>query len=226
MSLNPVRASHSLAEPRTVTLSLWSSLGTLAIRGVVLTFVLLIGTMPAMAVSYTYTIIDYPGANGTLLEGINNNGQIVGSFFPTANTGFVGFLPLGFRYDGGNFSPLIPPDASSRVLAFGINDLGQASGYYNAVNPDAPIIGSFQGFIYTNGNYSPVIIPTSQLDRGRETPLLAGINNSGQTVGNGLNGAFVYSNGMFTPIQVPGPPNCPSCWFTVAGGINSKCAVS
>jgi hypothetical protein len=53
---------------------------------------------PANAVSYNYTAIDVPGASGnTEPYGINNSGQITGTYY---DGGYHGFLFSGGTYTG------------------------------------------------------------------------------------------------------------------------------
>jgi probable HAF family extracellular repeat protein len=58
-----------------------------------------------------------PGASSTFASGINDAGQIVGSF--SNSTGTHGFLDIG-----GSFIQIDVPGAS-RTVASGINDAGQ-----------------------------------------------------------------------------------------------------
>jgi probable HAF family extracellular repeat protein len=63
-----------------------------------------------------FTSIDF--ANGTVANGINNNGQIVGYY----SVGFGSeFRMHGFLYDAGVFTPLDVPGAM-HTQAFGINN--------------------------------------------------------------------------------------------------------
>jgi len=55
-------------------------------------------TSPAVADDYSFTTLDFPGANHTYVEGINNQGQIVG--------GYTGSQIQGFIYSGGTYTPL------------------------------------------------------------------------------------------------------------------------
>src|SRR3954453_18224602 len=68
----------------------------------------------AIAAGFSFTQIDVPGATSTNSFGINNAGQIVGTF--TNSTGLHGFLD-----SGGIFTQIDVPGAS-RTEAFGIND--------------------------------------------------------------------------------------------------------
>jgi hypothetical protein len=76
--------------------------------------------------------------------GINNSGQIVGSF--VAGGTFYGFVDTG-----GSFTTIDVPGASSTQGAFGINDSGQVVGWWFDVTGD-------HGFVAT-----PVPEPPSSL---------------------------------------------------------------
>jgi len=71
---------------------------------------------------YTFQTLDVPGAITTNANGINNAGQIVGTYF--ANDMYHGFL-----LDGGNYTSLDVPGAI-RAYAQGINDAAQIVGSY------------------------------------------------------------------------------------------------
>ena len=75
---------------------------------------------PANAGAFTFTTIDVPGAapGSTQAGGINNSGQIVGSFDAGATT-------HGFLDTGGSFTTIDVPGASGAgTVASGINDAG------------------------------------------------------------------------------------------------------
>src|SRR5438034_1604260 len=86
-----------------------------------------------------FTTIDAPGAAGTQGEGINDRGQIVGTYADAG--GMVG----GFLLDNGTFTTINFPGATdSRADA--INDRGQIAGGYT----DA---AGFHGYRLTNGAF-------------------------------------------------------------------------
>jgi von Willebrand factor type D domain len=66
-------------------------------------------------------------------------------------------------------------------------------------------------FLYTDGNFTPINVPDT-ID-----PIIAGINDAGQIVGDNFSTAFLYTttNGNFTQISVPGSVS------TEVGGINN-----
>lgn len=211
MSLD--RLSETSSDRRTTcavlaSLARGSCLLTLVLQGTVFISVLLGGTLSALAVSYTYTNILVPGAQGTVPEGINNDGQIVGWYTPGSG-GLSSFL-----YNAGSYSNINPPGGPA--FAFGINNTGQIAGYYAGGGS----LGPSEGFLYSNGGYSNFNVPDvpHQLQTGQ--PVVAGINDNGQIVGNrAFSGGYLDSGGVFMTIQVPGP--CPNCNVTNVFGINN-----
>jgi|SRR2546423_1577423 probable HAF family extracellular repeat protein len=72
---------------------------------------------------YNYTTLDDPGATqGTFASGINDAGQIVGTYL--TGTGVHGFV-----YSGGTFTTLDDP-SGIKTFATGINSAGHIVGYY------------------------------------------------------------------------------------------------
>jgi probable HAF family extracellular repeat protein len=71
-----------------------------------------------------FTIIDVPSSTATLAYGINNVGQIVGSFIDNSGT-------HGFVYTSGTFITLNAPGVPSRIgtLAVDLNDTGEIVGF-------------------------------------------------------------------------------------------------
>src|SRR6266446_326127 len=60
---------------------------------------------PANASAFSFTQLDVPGATQTFANGINDAGQIVGSFSNSTGT-------HGFRYTGGSFTQIDVPGTS------------------------------------------------------------------------------------------------------------------
>src|SRR5262249_47353095 len=88
-----------------------------------------------------YTILDVPGATDTEAYGINNVGQIVGSYRNSTGT-------HGFLLSNGAYATLDGPSISFPItytVAYGINDFGQIVGLYqfqtSSVVP-GPIVGA------------------------------------------------------------------------------------
>jgi uncharacterized membrane protein len=139
-----------------------------------------------------FTTIDVPPlqpglpAGGTMLSGINNAGQIVGTLFETSP--FQN--PHAFELDsrGVTFLDLSGHDG----VAYSINNKGQIVGYFY---DDIGI----HGFLDTNGAITTIDIPGLSITRARA------INDLGQIVLNGdtYNG-FLDTNGVFSEIHFPG----------------------
>jgi len=89
------------------------------------------------------TLNDPLGANETDALGINDKGQIVGTYVDSNG------VEHGFLYSNGIYTTLNDPLAGSKgTVAFGINDKGQIVGYYFDSN------GVEHSFLYSNGIYT------------------------------------------------------------------------
>jgi uncharacterized membrane protein len=181
------------------------------------------GTVPPPAANYTFRTLPVPSnSTGGFANGINSNGTlIVGVFFGGPD------LYYGLLYDAGRQTVVEYPDAEDTFLC-GVNDLGKIIGNYGAFNS-----GSRYGFQYKNGIYKGIApVPSGINDSGAivgsydsmsvlmvgdeittiqygdYTTYAAGINASGEIVGDYLNNGTSYGftdvNGTFTTIQVPG----------------------
>jgi hypothetical protein len=95
----------------------------------VLIYALLVAALPANAAPYSFTTIDVPGAGptGTEAFGINNQGQVSGTFFDPFSSNLE---ESGFLYSKGVFTNIDVPGAIL-TKAFGINDAGQTVGDYS-----------------------------------------------------------------------------------------------
>jgi uncharacterized membrane protein len=136
---------------------------------------------------YSFTNIDVPGATGTKAYGINDSGQIVGTY----SGSFPCMYTCSFLYSGGIFTQLIPPGAGI-IQAYGINDSGQIVGAY----ADSSEIS--HGFLDSAGSFTTINVP------GAFITYAYGINDSGQIVGQ-----YSDSTGnhgfLATPTVVPEP---------------------
>jgi probable HAF family extracellular repeat protein len=134
-----------------------------------------------------------PGASATLPSGINNLGQIVGTFFDNMahQHGF-------FRDANGAVTVLDLPGA---MITFpnGINDLGQIVGSYLLPPPNND---QAHAFVYSGASFTTLEVP------GASGGAAYGINNGGQIVGTFVDGTgthgFLHTNGNFTRFDVPG----------------------
>jgi probable HAF family extracellular repeat protein len=148
--------------------------------------------------------IAYPGAVQSGPDGINNAGDMVGSYATSACC-----LQFGFLYSGGAYTPLdLPPVYDS--AAYGINDTGLIVGFYIANNDSSY---TQHGFLYNNGAFSTIDYP------GAAGTLARGINNAGQISGYWYSASGQYhgflDNGALSSIDYPGAVQ------TVAEGINN-----
>ena len=160
------------------------------------------------------TIVDPSAVNATNVNGINNAGQIVGNYYDE------NFMSHGFIESGGIFTTIDNPLAvqgTDPLLSYGtvlngINDAGQAAGYYYDAN------GVGHGFIYDAGNFTPLDDPSAT-----NGTYAFGINISGDVVGyylddNGVGHGFLYSGGGYTTLDDP----LAAGGSTFAFGINSS----
>ena len=140
-------------------------------------------------------------APGTYAYGINDAGQIVGSY---------GGASGGFLYSAGAYTAIYVPSRTG-TIAYGINNGGQVVGSYNVGG------GYDQGggaFLYSDGVYTALNDPLSA-----NFTEAYGINNAGQIVGlyysSGLHG-FLFSGGVYTTLDDP----LAGIGGTIATGIN------
>ncbi len=159
----------------------------------------------AYAIDYTYATLDVSGGNNTAAYGVNDAGQIVGSFASNGAPGGV----HGFLYSGGTFSQINVP-GGAYTEAFGINNAGQIVGWYQVDG------GGQFGFLDTGGSFS-------QIQFGPTYTIAHGINDPGAIVGywNDIRGqhGFLLVGGTFTTLDVPGA-SVPG--YTKAYGINNS----
>jgi probable HAF family extracellular repeat protein len=143
--------------------------------------------------AYTFTAVDVPGALSTSAIGINNAGEIVGSFEDHAAGS------MGFVYMNGVVTTLNVPGAVG-TSATAISNSGTIAGSFTDIGPPTiqPLL-----FVDTNGVFNPIAYP------GATTIGASGINNSGEIVGRVgtvSHGTFgiVYMNGVFSTFHFPG----------------------
>jgi probable HAF family extracellular repeat protein len=109
---------------------------------------------------------DLPDNVNSQATGIDNAGDVVGFYLPTATTSD------GFLIKSGTTTPItLQFPGSTFTQALGINDEGQVVGFYN----DAE--GVTHGFIWSNGNWTSVDAP------GASATTINGINDAGHMVG-------------------------------------------
>lgn len=132
-----------------------------------------------------YVTFNVPGATLTTLNGINDWGQMVGTYCTSTNC-------ASFLYDRGKFVNIGDPDS---FLPTAINDRGQILGVGGSTGIHA---------IYKNGVFTTIPVPEALFSL-----LDFGFNNLGQVVGTYVDSAFtghsfIEKNGIFTPVVAPG----------------------
>ena len=133
--------------------------------------------------SYSFSNFDDPNAmTYTFANGVNNVGQVVGSYDAT------GFL----LNTNGSFTDIVAPQAAYLTSAIGINNAGQ-------------IVGTFVDASFNNGtflrggdgSYSTVPTPGPNF-------AATGVNDSGQIVGAGAHkSAVIGASGTATALPAP-----------------------
>src|SRR5262245_49007786 len=165
------------------------------LRACLIAVSLVVANIPgALAAAFTFTTIDVPGGP----TGINNTGQIVGSFFDAAGV-------RGYLLSGGTLT-MIHVSGVRDTFATGINGTGQIVGWSGA-----PFVGT-HGYVLSGATFTTIDVP------GARSTVASGINDTGQIVGTFVDAAgehgYVLSGATFTTIDVPGARS------TVASGIN------
>jgi probable HAF family extracellular repeat protein len=144
-----------------------------------------------------FATIEVPGATSTDVFGINDSGDIVGSYRDAMD------MTHGFLYANGKFTTLDFPGARVTV-AYDINNFGTIVGHAQG----------YGGFLYSNGSFTHIDLPC--------VTSVNGINGFGDIVGTCFDGlgrhGFVYAEGIFTKLDIPG---IPSPNFMEARGINN-----
>jgi probable HAF family extracellular repeat protein len=150
-------------------------------------------TSEAQAFGYTFTDLNVPGSQpystGSDGIGINNLGQVVGSYDDGGgNTD-------GFLYTGGKYVTVDAPGATDTVL-YGINDLGQIVGdsFYAST-------GKNYVFLDTRGTF------TNIADGNVFAPSNSSLNDRDQVFVEDISAnsyGFLNVHGVFTPINLSG----------------------
>lgn len=154
--------------------------------------------------------IDYPEATNTYALGVNNSGNIVGSYAVSVNglNRYYGFLDRG-----GTFSSIDYP-GSGYTEADDINNSGEIVGIYDDSS------GLAHGYYYYAGVFSSIDFPDAL------QTFAVGINDLGQIVGyyedsTGQPRGFLYSAGLFMAFDFHAPTNINWYRDTVPLDINN-----
>ncbi|WP_157429531.1 hypothetical protein [Actinomadura oligospora] len=148
-----------------------------------------------------YSTLDHPqatgeatsyGLSGTVASGINERGEIVGSYVG-ANGAVHGFL-----YARGEFTPIDVPGAQEN-WPFGINNRGQVT--VQTVRAD----GSQPQYLLTNTTLTPITYPAAKYS------IVHRVNDHGVVVGVYVNAhdttpqhGFVLAQGKYARFDIPG----------------------
>jgi len=143
----------------------------------------------AWASPYAFTVLDVPGASGTVANDIDSAGHVVGTFVDAKGA-------HGFRYDGTTFDVIDVPGASL-TYAWGLNDAGDVVGVFDNAS-------GRHAFLLRAGIYETVDYPGAALSAAWD------IDNAGRIVGgfNTVSGVdahgFMKTGSTFESIEVPG----------------------
>ena len=127
--------------------------------------VLLIALAPAAVAQLTnFQVIDYPGATGTALYGINDAGDITGTYFMADQK------RRGFLLRQGEYTPIDFPGAAG-TWPHRINARGDVAGVYSDSS------NKQHGFLLSNGVYKSIDFP------GADQTMVYGLNSRGDLTG-------------------------------------------
>jgi len=149
--------------------------------------------------SFKYVSINYPGAYSTQANGINNGGEIVGTYTKSSCT--VSCVTRGFKYVNKTFTSINFPGAYSTSVE-GVNDYGDIVGSY-ITSADAVIT---HGFLLLHGGHFETLDLTG-LSQSNTSPF--GVNKYLTVVGSYIDDSsagvgFIWKNGNFTKVDLGG----------------------
>ncbi|HET8549337.1 MAG TPA: right-handed parallel beta-helix repeat-containing protein [Bryobacteraceae bacterium] len=124
-----------------------------------------IGLAPAATAQLTrFEVIDHPGAAATFAYGINNAGDITGSYFMADQKRH------GFLRRGGQFTTIDVPGASA-TWPYRINNAGDIAGVYSDSS------NKQHGFLLRDGTFRTIDFP------GADQTMIYGLNSAGDVTG-------------------------------------------
>jgi len=145
----------------------------------------------AHATQYTLETISFPGAVSTGVYGINNSGDVVGSYYD-------GTKLHGYVFAGNDYKTIDYPGAADTSLR-NINESGKVVGWYN-LDGEGFGFNETYGFLYDGASYISVAFPGPFSGFSLETSM-NGINNNDTVVGGywvGGTRGFIYKDGVVT----------------------------
>lgn len=166
------------------------------------------GIASASAAPYNFTTVPIPpGGTSDGGFGINDSGQVAGTYFDSLVHGFVD--------TSGSFTLLNAPGAYFTTTA-AISNSGAVVGEFLGGNNSAR-----QGYLYSSGSYTTIAKPEATAET---SPL--GVNSAGEVVGYysvftsrydpPTRFGFTWQDGVFTPLNAPGATE------TIPQGINDQ----
>jgi len=162
---------------------------------------------PAWA-TYTFKVIDFPGAANVELYGINNKGEVIGSAF---DNNFKWITTFVYDSKAGTFTTLSSAPLLSESDGFGINDGDVVVGpVFNSQGLEGGYIRNKSGqyMIFTHPGSTVFTEPRGVNDKGIVT-------GWGDTSAGSVGFIYDPSKNTFTDI-------IPSTGSTIAQGINSR----
>ena len=157
-----------------------------------------------------YSTVDFPGAAGTALSGLNPSGEMSGfscSDPACGNTGAPNTTHSFVVSKKGVFTNFDPPGAVSST-ASGVSPSGAVVGFYT------DNVGNGHGYLLDQGTFTTIDFP------GAISTFAGGSNAEGDIIGEyndaaGVGHSFLLSKGVFTSFDPPG-----TVGFSDATGIN------
>jgi uncharacterized membrane protein len=158
------------------------------------------------------TTFEFPAADATVAQGINQSGTIVGAWQIVDGSGNL-LSSQSFRLREGEFIDIIVP-GSGFTSAAGINARGEIVGYWGA--GVVPFVEN-HGFLYSHGDYITFDVPFS----GVTNTSAQAINDKGDVAGAYADGTssrrgFLKVGSTFLRVDYPG------ALMTNINGINNK----
>lgn len=160
--------------------------------------------------------IQYPGALGTSVTGVSDDGKIVGTYWDANGT--HGFLKIGNVYTSLDY-----PGATS-TMPYDINNAGQIIGMYTDHGISGVAGSGWHSFLMEGNTYAQCNYPGSYSTSGTYA---YSINNSGEIVGGYFTqfvsvslGTTVDFHGFMTDGNISESFDIPAAYNTLATGIS------
>jgi uncharacterized membrane protein len=177
-------------------------------RMMALACLLSFGLIPdVLGITFTYSDITFPGSISTSPSGINNKGDVVGSYQNSSGV-------FGFLLSNGTYTTISCPAATTGTYAVGINENGVIVGYYTTAFKD-------YGFVYLNGECKNLAAFNGSV------PYASGINNAGHIVGyyyvaTDVTHGFELVGKTYTDLSAPGATQTTAIGINLAGDISGS----